>query len=546
MSNVFTETWEGAGNTVVATPANTSFAHVFTTGITHSNLHVISGQGSEGGRVVATGAYQQAQATFTAIPVMYVSMPLRLASAPDTATAVFVAKTGTGFDGYLVITADRRIQVRDSAAATIAQSPANTVPLNTDGRIEWKVDTASDQQQARWFNSATGTSPDWDSGMVATVAVSSVDTLNVGANWPCTWEAFFGDLTVDNAAWPNFGTPPSGGTIAHRGSATGSATGTGTTVSVVIPAATVVGDQMILEFVGGANTVWTQTNPAGWTRLSIDQTGGLPKLNVWKRIAQAGDAGSTVTVTSNNTSGAYYRNLHVNVYSNAAVGAAASVMASTTSTAHSTPTVTAVSNNAWIHTGCADRNAPGSTNFTVSSGLTKRSELYIPTGSSAVSVATASDSAPGSGVSPSYTYTGTISINAALTWAIVLEPTGTVTPVTVNAPSDVTVEPWRNITLTPSASGTVTTWSWTQLSATPPQPVLHDMTAGATVDSDGTIHIAVPAAIVEVDYTLRVIGHVTGVTPDASDDMVVTVYPATRQFVQPDGTIVPLRIQRVT
>jgi hypothetical protein len=213
-------------------------------------------------------------------------------------------------------------------------------------------------------------------------------------------------------------------------------------------------------------------------------------------------------------------------------------------TAHNTPPVTAVSPNAWVHCGAADRNAPGSTNFTASTGLTKRSETYIATGSSAVSSAAASDDVVGSGSVPTYTFTGTISQVNAVMWAIVLEPTGTVTPVTVNVPSDIISEPYLAVAITPVASGTVTSWSWQQVTASDSNA--KDITVGATVDVDGTIHITLPAAITEITYTLRALAHVTGVSPDAFDDIQIVVYPSTRQYVMPDGTIVPLRIQRVT
>jgi hypothetical protein len=548
MANVFTENWEGAGNGVAVLVSNTSFSHIIAgSGLTHSNLHVVSGQGSEGGRFVATANNQVAQATFTAVAKMFVSMMFRMTGAPDSDVSLLVAKgaASTTFIGYLVITTDRRIKLKNSGGSQVVASPASTVPVNSDGRLEWMIDTAADTQRVRWFNTATGNTADWDSGVLSTTAVGTIDTLNIGPSTAVTWEGFLGDVIIDDAGWPNFGGGGGGGTIAHRASAAAQISGTGSTVSVVVPASVAAGDQLILEFISGNNSSTNNSAPAGWTKLPISQTAGAIKMEAWKRTAVGGDAGSTVTVTSTGTTGTNARNLHINAYSGGAiVGNSSSAVATVATTAHNTPPVTAVSPNAWVHCGAADRNAPGSTNFTASTGLTKRSETYIATGSSAVSSAAASDDVVGSGSVPTYTFTGTISQVNAVMWAIVLEPIGTVTPVTVNVPSDIISEPYLAVAITPVASGTVTSWSWQQVTASDSNA--KDITVGATVDVDGTIHITLPAAITEITYTLRALAHVTGVSPDAFDDIQIVVYPSTRQYVMPDGTIVPLRIQRVT
>jgi len=64
--------------------------------------------------------------------------------------------------------------------------------------------------------------------------------------------------------------------------------------SVVIPGSAQAGDLAILTRGGGTNNV--QVTPAGWTL--IDGYTGLTPINyVWYRILQAGDAGTSITVT---------------------------------------------------------------------------------------------------------------------------------------------------------------------------------------------------------------------------------------------------------
>lgn len=537
MTTVFTETWEGGTNGATATSGNTAFTSC--NNLTFSNAHVIAGQGTLGGHLNVAGVYAQGSAHFTASPALFVTLPVRIQAAPANTMNLFVAKTGSVVAGSCVITSDRRLEIRDNTTTMIARSAASLIPTGADGRIEWMINSATDQQRVRYFANPVGADPTYDSGIVATAAISPMDVLNVGANSPVTLEAFLGDLNVDSAAWPSYGTGPSGGTVTHHVSASQSTATTSQDATIVIPGTVSISDEMILEFVGGTATVWTQTTPTGWTKLPMSQTGGLPKVEFWHRVAQAGDAGTTVTVHSNNTSGEYDRNLHLNAYTGGRVGAYASRMATASSGQHAMPTVNVVDANALVHCGAADRNAPGSQSWTMGSGETKRSEANIATGSSAVSSVTAS-SAPGNGTVTVPPITGSLSTINAATWAIVLEPTGVGTPVTVAAGPDVFSEPYLTKVITPTASGAVTSWAWAQLS-----PVTPDIVTGATIDGDGTIHLVLPGNLAQKQYTLRAIAHVTGVTPDAGDNMVITVYPATRRALLADGTTVPLRIKYV-
>lgn len=83
--------------------------------------------------------------------------------------------------------------------------------------------------------------------------------------------------------------------IAYRDSALTSYSTAGATKSITIPGTIVVGDLMLLAFAAGSGG--GGTTPAGWTALpSSAVTNGSLLTNVWYRVAQSGDAGSTVTV----------------------------------------------------------------------------------------------------------------------------------------------------------------------------------------------------------------------------------------------------------
>lgn len=68
----------------------------------------------------------------------------------------------------------------------------------------------------------------------------------------------------------------------------------GTTQSVVIPAGVQVGDAMLIAV--GTNNLTTISTPAGWT-LEDSRTGASSRYNLYSRVCQAGDPGSTVNFT---------------------------------------------------------------------------------------------------------------------------------------------------------------------------------------------------------------------------------------------------------
>jgi hypothetical protein len=71
-----------------------------------------------------------------------------------------------------------------------------------------------------------------------------------------------------------------------------------TSGAIIIPLAALPGDLAVLSNM--SETVGVQSNPAGWTRI-VNQEAATPVMTVWYRIIQAGDAGTTVTMTGGAT-----------------------------------------------------------------------------------------------------------------------------------------------------------------------------------------------------------------------------------------------------
>ena len=81
--------------------------------------------------------------------------------------------------------------------------------------------------------------------------------------------------------------------MGYRASTAGTANAT--TLVLTIPASTQVGDHMIIGW--ASQDGYTLTNPSGWTEWK-NAANGNERYRVLTRIAQAGDAGSTVTLTT--------------------------------------------------------------------------------------------------------------------------------------------------------------------------------------------------------------------------------------------------------
>ncbi|MCX6465541.1 MAG: phytase [Pseudonocardiales bacterium] len=138
---------------------------------------------------------------------------------------------------------------------------------------------------------------------------------------------------------------------------------------VTVPADVQPGDALLLFLTGNVSTT-TVTGPAGWTPLqSVSASGIIGR--VWWREAVAGDAGSTVTVTS---SGLLKSDLTVAAYRGAGdppVGTSAGRVDTATTAVHLTPAVTVPESGSWLVSYWADKSAE-TTAWTPPAGQTVR------------------------------------------------------------------------------------------------------------------------------------------------------------------------------
>lgn len=117
---------------------------------------------------------------------------------------------------------------------------------------------------------------------------------------------------------------------------------------VAVPAATEPGDTMLL-FLSENRSDTAVTGPGqGWSQLGAPVVDGASKTTAWYRVAQAGDAGGQVSVSTNLTTKAaatllVYRGAHPVT----PVGVWAGVAKQGTSAAHETPSVANADDGAW-------------------------------------------------------------------------------------------------------------------------------------------------------------------------------------------------------
>jgi PKD repeat protein len=158
--------------------------------------------------------------------------------------------------------------------------------------------------------------------------------------------------------------------IAFR-AATGAAAKGATSAKVTVPASVQAGDGMVLVSSISSNSV-TVTAPAGWTLEGIQTSSNLV-TRIYSRVAAAGDAGSTVTVTQ---SAAAKVTLQLSAYSGTSAADPVSVAngaVQTGGTSHVTPTASAAAGN-WLLSVWSDKSASART-WTAPGSVTVRNTL---------------------------------------------------------------------------------------------------------------------------------------------------------------------------
>lgn len=212
--------------------------------------------------------------------------------------------------------------------------------------------------------------------------------------------------------------------IGFRGAAGGLSEGTGTSVSLTVPATVATGDGMLLLFWLTGTTV-TAVTPSGWTLLDgpFDK-GTTERAYAFVRVSDGSEASTTLTQSvSASTPAKRYANLVVysGTHATTPVQTDQAFVEVTAGTTHAAPSVSVTGSGAWIVEAFADRGSPATTSWTVPSGFTKRDE-QVGTGGGALTTAVADIGPVSSGVSGGDTWTGTVSTATAIGWTFALQP----------------------------------------------------------------------------------------------------------------------------
>lgn len=257
-------------------------------------------------------------------------------------------------------------------------------------------------------------------GGTATGATPAAHTYATGGPQTVTLTVTDDDLATGSVQ--NVVTPTAPGTgIAFRDEATQN--NTSGSVSLTVPLTVQAGDGLVLSL-SLPNTTVTFGQPTGvtgFTSAGTQANGTAMQTTVWQKVAQAGDAGSTISVTLSATSKI---NAHLLAYSGTSVaGPVASFTGGTDSatTTHVTPAVIVATDGSWVVSYWTDKSS-ATTGWAAPAGQTVRN-LAIGTGSGYLtSLITDANAASSAGPGGGLTATSNQSSTKAVMLTIVLAP----------------------------------------------------------------------------------------------------------------------------
>ncbi|HEX3907137.1 MAG TPA: PKD domain-containing protein, partial [Mycobacteriales bacterium] len=189
--------------------------------------------------------------------------------------------------------------------------------------------------------------------------------------------------------------------------------GNATSETVTVPAASQVGDALLL-FDSYASTSATTTVPAGWTQVGTSTSHNGLITAVYERTVQAGDPGSSVKVSYSATVKAA-----VTVADYASASGTVEMEASnvdTSTASHVSPTLNGLSNGSFAVTFWTDKST-GTTAWTPPSGVTKEADVY-GSGGGAVSSLVADSGGSVSGTYGGLTATTNATSGSGAEWTI--------------------------------------------------------------------------------------------------------------------------------
>jgi PKD repeat protein len=186
------------------------------------------------------------------------------------------------------------------------------------------------------------------------------------------------------------------------------------TASVSVPAAVQAGDQLVLLI--AANSATTVSTPVGWSPLGSTQAGAPDMVSLaFTRTADAATAGSTVQASLGTLAKVSTTLL---AYAGAAPVTTAAVNVATTSrTAHTTPSVDVATAGSQVVSYWVDKTS-GNTGWTVPSEVTPRS-TSVGSGGGRITAA-AGDTTMAAGAWPGATATSAVAGTKTIGWSIVV------------------------------------------------------------------------------------------------------------------------------
>jgi hypothetical protein len=199
-----------------------------------------------------------------------------------------------------------------------------------------------------------------------------------------------------------------------------------TSFSVQVPAAVVDGDQLLLAVTD--NNASTATAPSGWQLLGsqlLSSDGTTGTSTVWQRVAQPGDAGTTVSVTLSANARADVTLVAYHGTSSTTPVRASSAAETVNQVGHTTPAATTIPSGAWVVSYWADRSTNTSA-WTAPAGEVVRSSTFGAAGTTAHidALVTDSGSQVAAGSRAGLTATADAPTGKAAMWTLVLTPAG--------------------------------------------------------------------------------------------------------------------------
>jgi PKD domain/Domain of unknown function (DUF5122) beta-propeller len=217
-------------------------------------------------------------------------------------------------------------------------------------------------------------------------------------------------------------TPPAVADIGFRGAV--SASGNLRAVSVQVPSSVQVGDAMILSLSQSTSRAISEPTGGGtWLRIGA-QVGNRDEITttLWQRVAEAGDAGSTVTITLDGFAKVVLAlAAYTGTDQSAPVLTSASSAETVSRTTHTTPEASASVPGSWVLSYWTDKSST-TQDWTEPAGEQVRVEDFAP-GSGHVSLLLSDSNGPvAEGTRAGITATADSASSKAVMWTLVLRP----------------------------------------------------------------------------------------------------------------------------